>query len=139
MSISVTWDNEEKTIVRFIYKGKWTWDEFYNSIQQGNAMMQTVPYPVVSIVDMTATRYIPPNAFSHMKRVIEMSQKQNNSNISVFLKSEEMVKVMLKVLHQIYPEVEDMATFHHEQSLDEARRLAKNLQMQLNKPDSNAS
>ena len=30
MSAQVIWDNEDKTIVRYIFQGHWGWDDFYS-------------------------------------------------------------------------------------------------------------
>ena len=32
MSITVTWGNAEKTYTVFRFEGKWTWDEYHQSI-----------------------------------------------------------------------------------------------------------
>jgi hypothetical protein len=29
MGIEIRWDNDEKTIIRETYNGRWTWDDFY--------------------------------------------------------------------------------------------------------------
>jgi hypothetical protein len=34
MPISVTWDNEDKTILRMTVVERWTWDEYFASAKQ---------------------------------------------------------------------------------------------------------
>lgn len=124
MPIQVDWDNPEKTIVRFIYTGKWTWDEFYEVITRANEMMDTVEKPVVSIIDQTASPYLPPNAALHIRNVIRMSMSHNNSGISIFLKADTVGKMMIDILSQTYPDIRDNTTWHFTQNIEDARKIA---------------
>ena len=62
MAINVTWDNEEKTILRFTYEGPWDWEEFYASMAEGYAMMDAVGCKVDHIYDISNSPMLPKNA-----------------------------------------------------------------------------
>lgn len=34
MSVQVSWDNEDKTVIRYDLGGRWKWEEFYPCYQQ---------------------------------------------------------------------------------------------------------
>ena len=124
MSISISWDNEEKSVVRFVYQGKWTWEEFYEKIDAANAMMNTVDSPCVSIIDMRESNYLPKGAAVHIRNVIRRSMSHNNSGISVFLQADVIVKAMIEVLKKSYPDILENTEWIYAKTLDEARKLA---------------
>ena len=136
MGIAIHWDNSEKTVVRFVYNGKWTWEEFYNTIAQANAMMDTVSRPVVSIIDMRSSNYLPPGAAIHIRNVIRQSQSHNNSGISVFLQADMIVKAMIDVLRKAYPDILANTNWIYAKTLEEAQILA---QEQVDKLNSDAA
>ena len=130
MGISVDWDNAEKTIMRFVYEGKWTWEAFYETIERANQMMDTVERPVVSIIDMRKSSFLPYGAAIHIRNVIRKSQSHNNSDISVFLQADVIVKAMINVLQKSYPDILENTSWIYAKTLEEAQTLA---QEQVNK------
>lgn len=125
MSISVTWDNEAKTIVRFEYEGKWTWEDFYEKIDAANKMMDTVESPCVSIIDMQKSHFLPSGAALHIRNVIRKSMSHNNSGISVFLDADVIVKAMIEVLRKSYPDILENTEWLYAKTLEQARTMAQ--------------
>lgn len=136
MGISVDWDNSEKTIVRFVYEGQWTWEAFYGTVARANEMMDEVDRPVVSIIDMRKSNFLPPGAGVHIRNVIRQSQSHNNSGISVFLRADLIVKAMINVLQKVYPDIVENTEWIYAKTLEEAQILA---QEQVNKLHSDAA
>lgn len=121
MPIKVEWDNEEKTIVRFTYTGKWTWDEFYVHVKEANDLMDTVERVCVSIVDMSKSNHLPLGAAVHVRNIIRQSMSHNNSGITVFINADTIVKMIIDALRQNYPDIKDFSNFMYAKTLDEAR------------------
>lgn len=119
--IRVEWDNQEKTVVRFTYTGKWTWDEFYIHIKKTNEMMDTVDHICVSIVDMSNSGNLPLGASVHIRNIIRQSMSHNNSGISVFINAETLVKMIIDALRMNYPDIKDFSNFIYAKSIEEAR------------------
>lgn len=125
MPIHVMWDNPERTILRFEYGGKWTWDEFHQAIREGNTMTNEALYRVVSIVDMRGGPDVPPNALVHLKWVMEqLGDYPNNSGVTIFLSAETMGKSLLAMLKQVYPMLAAQMAFIHVDTLEAAREQA---------------
>lgn len=59
MSITVTWDNEDKTILRLTVEDRWTWDEYFASAQQARNEISAVDHPVDIIGDMLRSGPVP--------------------------------------------------------------------------------
>jgi hypothetical protein len=125
MPVSVEWDNEEKTIVRFTYTGKWTWDDFYKYVKEANDLMDTVNYRCVSIIDMSKSNFLPLGASVHVRNIIRQSMSHNNSGISVFINADTIVKMIIDALRHNYPDIKDFSNFIYAKNLDQARELAK--------------
>ncbi|GAB5491196.1 MAG: hypothetical protein Phog2KO_14110 [Phototrophicaceae bacterium] len=125
MGVEIQWDNDEKTIMHFIYEGRWTWKEFYTKIDEANQLMDTVPHPCVSIIDMQKSRYLPSGAALHISNVIRQSMSHNNSGISVFLQADMIVQIMIDVLKEIYPDILENTEWLYANTLEEARKMAQ--------------
>lgn len=53
MKVSVSWDNEEKTIVRYDIKGsQWNWQDIYTAVGQAEGMLHSVDHPVGVMVHL---------------------------------------------------------------------------------------
>jgi hypothetical protein len=59
MAIQIIWDNEEKTILRHVYTGQWTWEEMRQQDAEVQAMLSTVSHPVDMIIDMRDSFFLP--------------------------------------------------------------------------------
>jgi hypothetical protein len=70
MGVEVVWDNAERTIIRSIFSGKWTWDDFYQSLDQTYGLMDSVKHSVHLIVDMRTSRLMPSGSFMpHLQNI----------------------------------------------------------------------
>jgi hypothetical protein len=52
MPIITQWDNDEKTIVRHDFQGRWTWEEFFEAERRANELVATVTHRVDIISNM---------------------------------------------------------------------------------------
>jgi hypothetical protein len=55
MSIQIKWDNPEHDIIYIEFDGKWTWKEFFASIEESKTLAQTVPHRVDFITNFKGT------------------------------------------------------------------------------------
>lgn len=69
MPITTIWDNESNTIIRHIYEGSWTWDDFYTSMKTASDMAATVSHAVGLIVDVRDSNLIPQGLVTHINRL----------------------------------------------------------------------
>ncbi|MEQ8677912.1 MAG: hypothetical protein RLP44_03560 [Aggregatilineales bacterium] len=103
MSVIVFWDNDEKTILRYHFSGRWTWDEYLESLQSGRKMMASVSHYVCILNDMHETLFLPPNFVTLAKNVIE--SRPDNTGLAIFYTSSQFFKAMYRVLENLLPEV----------------------------------
>jgi hypothetical protein len=60
MGITVAWDNREKTILRYIHYGMWTWAELDAAVTEARRLFRSVTHPVHVIIDLRESRPLPP-------------------------------------------------------------------------------
>ncbi len=69
MTVSVSWYNDDRTIIRFEQESVWTWPEFDAAVDQAVALMKSVDHPVHVLVDIHAHGSAPDlQAFGHFQR-----------------------------------------------------------------------
>ena len=103
MSVIVTWDNDEKTILRYQFGGKWTWDEYLEALQDGRTMMANVSHYVCILNDMHETAFLPPNFVTLARNVI--GSRPDNTGLAIFYTSSQFFKAMYRVLESLLPDV----------------------------------
>lgn len=52
MPIQAKWNNDEKTVLRYDFEGRWTWDEYFGVMAQITNMMKSVDHRVDAIANM---------------------------------------------------------------------------------------
>jgi hypothetical protein len=52
MPIKLYWDNDEKTIARYDFEGRWTWDEYMTVMAELAVMMRSVDHRVDAVCNM---------------------------------------------------------------------------------------
>lgn len=100
MPVQVVWDNADKTIMRFIYSGSWTWEEYHDAISALQTLIQGVTHTVHMIVDMSGGIWTPPGSFiDHMNQ--EKRRMPPNMGMTVIVGRSLMLKVIFNVMNSI--------------------------------------
>jgi hypothetical protein len=77
MTVQVGWDDNDHTILLYTLGSTWTWDELYENIDRGIAMVETVPHVVDVLVDFQNSQ-LPPRAFAQFHRVANIPTPQTS-------------------------------------------------------------
>jgi hypothetical protein len=83
MSITVKWFNDEHKIVHWDIEGAWNWDDVYLSLDEANALLDTVDHTVHTIVDVRNSPLIPGGTITQLKNLVNKQHPQ--AGISVFV------------------------------------------------------
>lgn len=103
MSVDVRWDNTDKTILRYIFYGLWTWDEYFPALTRGRDMMRKQTHYVCILNDMRTANHIPHGFITKARDVI--STRPPNTGLALFLTSSTLFKDTYHVLGRIYPDI----------------------------------
>ena len=131
MAIRAIWDNDEKTIVRYIFETGWTWDEFFVVKKQANAMMDTVAHKLGVILHMPSENVIPPDVFANARN--GLLTKHGNTVILVVVSTRPFVRTMIETLRGLSPLAN--AGLETTATLDAARALVNERLRQVDNDD----
>lgn len=118
MSITVAWDNEQKSLIRFTFGRLWTWNEFYAAIDQCR-LQNTVDHPVDILFDARATNIIPGGLMPRIQRVTASDGVSHG--LVVVVSESAFVKSMFILATRTFPNTTRNARFV--KTLDEAYTL----------------
>jgi hypothetical protein len=119
MAITVDWDNDEKTTLRYIYTGRWNWDEYNNAVSRAHELVAGIDYPINVIADFSESRLMPDLAISGFKKSLETNPI--NFNIAVIVTTSELLLRLLGAFRRMYRRIGDKVVTV--KTLDEARAV----------------
>lgn len=121
MPVSVQWDDEAKTILRYTYQGQWTWQELYTAANEGNAMIEDLDYNVSCIIDLSSSRILPQNALVHGKNL--NTRTPRNVEMNVVVGANALVRSVVDAFMRVYSSLMKITKVRFAANLDEARAI----------------
>ena len=119
MPIQVGWGNEQKTYTVFRFDGKWTWEEYHQSIAEAFELVKDIPYTVNILLDITECHLFPQNLLSHVGS--SMKQPPKSFDLAVVATSSRFVEVLARTIEKLYGK--QKTRFQIARTLDEAQRI----------------
>lgn len=101
--IIVSWDNKEKTIVRWKFQPDWAWADVYHAIESETELINSVSHNVDAITDMSQMTRTPTSSFSMVKSA--MQSRHERLGITVFYGNNMYTRMMYQMIATIYPEM----------------------------------
>ena len=77
MNIELVWDNEAKTILRYIYGRSWTWADFSMAAKEAYTILDSVEHKVSIIMDFQNANIIPQGAITQVQRAFSTPRHAN--------------------------------------------------------------
>lgn len=102
-TIRISWDNDQKTILRYTFIRQLKWEDYYQALRKGREMMATVDHDVCILNDMSKLEYFPPNFISTARSVI--NDRPANTGLAIFLTTSSFFKALHTVLSKVIPNV----------------------------------
>ena len=127
MPINVTWKNEAKTELIFVYEGQWTLNDFYEITRKGNTMMEEVAHPVNTVLDIRNSKMLPNgfiNAISNVSR-----KSPPNSGVMVMIGINAFARTFISWYRKIYPTKAGEKTIYYAGNYDEAQAIIDRLKV----------
>ncbi len=123
MTMTVLWDNPEKTILCQKFEGKWTGAEYYASLDEISNLLKEVDHRVHWIGDMTDAVGIPSlNLLAASGRVVKMIEHQF-ATVTV-VRAHNYFQSLVNVVRRMSPALAERVYFV--KTLDEAYTLLSN-------------
>lgn len=67
MGITIGWDNNEKTVIRFTFEDLWDWNDLHAARMTGHQMIDEVNRKVDFIADLTRSAFIPAGGLNNLR------------------------------------------------------------------------
>jgi len=102
MPIELLWDNKDKTVIRQVFDGRWTWEEFYQmNCNRIPEMMQSVDHTVHVFSDFSVARGVPiGGALTHARNV--MRYYPENWGILVIVGANTFVNLLVETFRHTF-------------------------------------
>lgn len=101
MTITVQWDDEAKTIVRWVFDGKWTWDEYNRAMTESNERVRDVDHFVDAIMDLSHSNMLPSNVLSNTHAARDEIQPKNIRWIYI-VSHQALLKALINIFTRLY-------------------------------------
>ena len=135
MAITVAWDNEDKTVIRTTFDGKWTLEDFWNAVNEQAVLMDQVDYKVNFISDFGNSGLLPSGALGHARRLLTTKQHRNTGPVSVVITANKFIQSFFNMFSKVYGGAASKHRIVFASSLNEGRTLLDEL---INKHPSSA-
>jgi len=99
MGITVLWDNDEQTIIRYDFEGRWVWSEFYTATENAFALTRSVTHTVDSISNFKPGAALPSDALFQFRRAMATAPK--NRGVTVIVGGSTLIKTMVIVFGKV--------------------------------------
>jgi hypothetical protein len=119
MGVTVSWDNDQKTIICYDFHGRWTWEDFYASTAQAFAMTRNVTHRVDVICLIHPGAVLPANAMYHFRQA--MVNAPHNRGATVIVGGSGFIKRLVKIFRNFNKRLGERVMIAD--TMDEARML----------------
>lgn len=110
MPVEFRWDNDEKTIMRYVAQGAWNWNEFHKNMRRSTLWFDQVNHPVDVIVDLRGGNRLPAGAIGHL-RSIGTKTHGNSTGRAVILGVDADIQRKLGAVNGVYHDHERLLRF----------------------------
>jgi hypothetical protein len=118
-TISVSWDNEQKTIQRFDFPQHWTWEDFGKAKIYADHLLDEFEHEVGVIYVLHPTNALPKNVLSVTGA--NFSKRHPRAVILVVVATSQFVKLLWHTLVTLYPLAKQFG--RRTDTVDEAREM----------------
>lgn len=122
MPVTVDFDNDARTIVRYVFESRWTWDDFYVCWDWMNATLDASDHKIAMIVDMRGSSHIPVDALLHA-RALERQLHPNYAGALACVGMTTLSTLYTNLVSKLAPEIADRHTVYFVSTLEEAHAL----------------
>ena len=121
MGIKTQWDNEARTVLRWVFEPPWTWEDYAAAQDESNGMLQGLDYKVDVIGDISASAGLPANALTAYRSLV--GRTAPNIDLIVLVGANIFIRGMVGIFMKLVPRATPGANFAFAPTLEEARRI----------------
>jgi hypothetical protein len=123
MHITVQWDDESHTILRYTYTSRWTWADYESAVAKARELLNAEAQPnrlVDVIADFSHSSVLPDHAIANFRRSLQ-TENAIAFGITVLITGNQFIRTMVEVFGRLNQRTS--AKLRTANNLDEARSL----------------
>lgn len=107
MSVTVEWDNELGSTLRYTFTGRWTWEELDDALAKAHDLIDENPLGagVNSIFDMRKGQGIPNGFLLYLKQLA--SVEPFCTHLTMVVGGDKLVQATFRLLYRLAPQTRD--------------------------------
>ncbi len=121
MSIQVTWDSPDLTILRYIHYGSWTWNNLDDAIAIAEPMIRGTSHPVHVIVDLRESIDVPNLRQFDDPRPLSLAP--GTSSYLILVGEIWMTRKFYELTKRLYRSRRSRTQIAYTESIDQARNI----------------
>lgn len=120
MPVTVTWDDEEQTTLRYEFIAPWTWDDYRSAVERGWAEGHERPHLVHVIIDFRRMGTMPQGYLTHFSRTA-ITRIGSNTGLIIMVGVTGLLTRIRHLMVQLFPRLAKHVI--HVGSIEEARAV----------------
>src|SRR5258706_6344111 len=100
MGVTVSWDNEAKTTLRYDFQGQWDWGQFRTAALEAFGLTRSAPHRVDTISYFHPNASVPSNAIFQFNKA--MKDAPPNRGVTIIVGSSTFIKNLVLVFSKVY-------------------------------------
>src|SRR5262245_56235477 len=100
MSVTVDWDNNDHSVIRYIYNDRLVWDELDTAIGAGHRLMDVATSTVDIIIDVRNSKLISTSALPRSRQVMQMNHPRQG--IIIVVGASTWLRALVDLYHRVY-------------------------------------
>ena len=122
MSITIVWDNDDKTILRYDFSEEWKWSDVETVTQISLSFLDTVTESVSIIINLDKNNRTPSGGLTYAKELFAPSHTNYSGN-AVVIGDDKVLQTLVSILTKAYPNTMEQITIRFVDTLDDARTI----------------
>lgn len=126
MGIQVMWDDERKWAVQYVFAPKWSWEDLKSAFAEAHALLDTVDYPVHTILDMRKTSSLPEHAITQIGKIgVNDPIHRNDSRMIVLVGVSAFVRAIISAAGKVFKPLSEQNDLRFVKTLEEAQKIVE--------------
>ncbi len=97
MSVQAFWDDEEQTIIRFLYRrSNWEWHDFYAAMEQARMLANSVNHPVGFVLDISYGG-LTPGIFMSQAKILHEFRRHPAVSLFIVIGADRFIEALYQV------------------------------------------
>jgi hypothetical protein len=101
MTVRVSWDNDDKTVIHYQFDDNWTWDDFFPAKARAQDLIDTVPHKVAVILETQHNGVIPHNLLTNARNGLRTKHPQ--TALVVIVVTRPFIRTMIGTIRALSP------------------------------------